>query len=214
MMVAAALGGTVLTAVPAVLPAGMVTAAHADCDHQTGCDDEEPEEPDYPEADPQPGDANLPALETVVITGSVPLPTLPVAIPILSPGSGNGGTQGVVQVGPPRREAQLVDCVHNSFSSPQHVSQQVTYTTSWQISGNVSGGVQGILTAQLGAQFNTTTTHQQTVDGTIPPGGGIGLYVQYERATYIVTIGDPIFGYTSESVDVRSPTNTTVIGSC
>lgn len=209
MVVAAALGGTVLTAVPAALPVAMVTAAHADCDHQTGCDDqeepEEPEDPDVPITDP--GDYDVPPLDPVEIIATPPVEALPPAQPP-SPAQ-SSTTPGVSQVGPPTTEQRQIVCFHNNSSVPQHVTQQVTYTTSWEVSGSLTASALQTLSAELGVQFTTSTQHQQTIDVTIPPGGSFGLFAVYERATYIVTTGNFLTGYTSQSAEVRSPTNTT-----
>lgn len=155
----------------------------------------------------------VPRLDPVEITGQRPIEALPPATPV-PPSSSIPITPGVVEVGPPERERNQLRCFLNNSTIAQPFSQTFGYTTSWQISSNVSGGAQGLLTAQLGVQFNVTTSNQYTANLTVPPGQGIGIFYEYEVHTYIVTSGNGLFGYTIESVQVRSPTDTVIAAPC
>jgi len=223
LMVAAALGATVLSAVPVLLTA---EAAYA-CDYQTSCDNEQEEPEPDPADDPGPGgggsDEGTPGpdgvitLEQVTIIGQRELidpPPAPSVLPGGGGGGGGGGTPGVTPSGKARTELRKEKCYRNNSPYTVKETEQFAYTTSYQVSANISASASAMLSAQLGVQFNVGTTKTYTTEVTLAPGQGFGIYVEYETRDYQVTTANWMGTTTTESVSVTAPTGTTVGGAC
>jgi len=221
IVVAAALGATVLSAVPVLLTA---EAAYA-CDYQTSCDNEQEEPEPEPADDPgpccggsdegTPGPDGVISLEPVIIIGQRELidPPPPPAPPGEG-GGGGGGAPGVTPSGQPHKSYRIEKCYRNNQSNPVKATEQFTYSTSYQVSANISASASALLSASLGVQFNQGTTRTFTTEVTLAPGQTFGLYVEYETKDYNVTYSNFPFGNTTELVSVTSPTGVTIGGVC
>ncbi|MFJ3905998.1 DUF6426 family protein [Streptomyces sp. NPDC090025] len=230
MMVAAALGATVLTVVPAVTAP---YTAYACEDNQTNCD--HPDEPEYPEPeDPweypggggggdqggggwsgggldmdngvpnMPVDATLPG---VVVDGKAtrpPTPMDPQIPPTSGAAGGSGSGPGIVQAG--EKFERHTDCHRNANTMPVRINTGVKYQVSYQASANLSVKGAEVLTAALGVQLNTQIERTYSVDVTLNPGQSWALFIEYQEFTYSVTTTNWL-GYSStEYAKVIQPT--------
>ncbi|WP_327131672.1 hypothetical protein OG311_11090 [Streptomyces sp. NBC_01343] len=191
-LAAAALGATVLTAAPAVLLPQ--TAFAADCN--TSCDQ-----------------------DTIIVEGSLPPETGGgnggMTSPVGSSGGGSGSSNGtsarLYSEGQKWEEEEF--CRHNSSNLPEGINRTVSYKVSVQVNAGLSAEVKDALKATLGTELNVEESESYTVNVTIPPGDGWGLYVQYQTVVYEVTTKD-WSGIHTDYVNVTRPTGRVTSRSC
>ncbi|MEE1820165.1 hypothetical protein PUR59_34785 [Streptomyces sp. SP18ES09] len=235
-LVAAALGATVLTVVPAV---AAPYTAYACEDNQSNCDEhnEDPyPEPEDPWGDPggiggggggagdgggggwsgeldvssgavgSPADATLPQ---VVVDGTATRPPSPMdpAIPPVSwGGGGGGGGSNAVTVQAGQKKEVPQNCYRNANSMPVRINTVVKYQVSYQVSANITANGAEVLSASLGAQLNTQIERSFSVDVTLNPGQSWALFVEYQTYTYAVTSTSWWGNTSTEYVEVTQPT--------
>ncbi|MER5966418.1 DUF6426 family protein [Streptomyces sp. NPDC002057] len=234
MMVAATLGATVLTVLPAVTAP---YTAYACEDNQSNCDDRDDEEYPWPEDDPwgdpggfpgggggsdgggSSGDIDMgggsvgmpahPTLPQVVVDGKATRPPEPMnpTTPPVSWGYDSGAPSNgavTVQAGAKKEVAQ--NCYRNENSMPVRINTNAKYQISYQVSANISANAAEVLSASLGAQLNTVIEQSWGVDVTLQPGQSWTLYVEYQTFTYAVTSTNWMGYRTTEYVEVVRPT--------
>ncbi|MFJ1709714.1 DUF6426 family protein [Kitasatospora sp. NPDC088346] len=209
-LVAAALGASLLTSVPAVV-APTLAAAH-DCTILTpGSDDLECGGSFSETIDWSSGEIGETFDgDTVVIVGRAQPPRIPAA-PAVAPVPGGSGVPGGSNGGTFARPYSygqkwtvVQDCLQNTSTKDQKFTRNSSYNVNYEVSTNASAKAFEVLTATLGTKLNATITQNTGWDITIPAGQRFGLSVEYQTITYMVPTGVS----TVEFVNVTVPTAT------
>ncbi|MFJ1709678.1 DUF6426 family protein [Kitasatospora sp. NPDC088346] len=209
-LVAAALGASLLTTMPALL-APTLAAAH-DCTILTpgsddlACGGSFTETIDWSSGEI--GDTfDGGNVEIVGLAQPPHVPAAPTVDPVPGgsgvPGGSNGGTFArPYSYG--QKWTVVQDCLQNTSPAPQKFTRNSTYTVTYEASTNASAKALEILTATLGTKPNSTIARTTGWEITIPAGQRFGLGLEYQTVTYAVPTG----GSTVEFVNVTVPTTT------
>ncbi|GAA2829823.1 hypothetical protein GCM10010441_62930 [Kitasatospora paracochleata] len=240
-VVAAALGATVLTAVPALV-APHEAAADSNCwgEYLTDCNPIDPYDPGG-WGDTGTGDAGggggdaIVDLSSGVVGQPEPEPG-PQSVVITAPGqpfvypadplmptetwySGNGGgtwgsSVSAIAIKAGAKHFLRQPCRKNNGDLPVELSADSTYKVNYTTSDNISASAKGVLQAQVGHQLNSESDTRLGLKVTIPPRQGWTLDVEYQTFTYEITTTPFIGGGTTEYANVVVPTGGWTAVSC
>ncbi|WP_405721617.1 hypothetical protein OG607_10320 [Streptomyces sp. NBC_01537] len=230
VLFAAALGASVITAVPAAVAPH---AAYACDDSQSDCSDDDlgggsgdtgsgdtdtgdsggGDSGDVDVSTGDVGDTVVIDLDTVTIVAKAdPLPTTP-ADPLIA-GSGGGGGDNALVYNRGQIWEERQNCYRNDSNVTEKVTQTISYAVSTQVSTNISASALDVLTATIGTQLNTTDTRTYSMEATLNPGDTWGLFVQYQTSVYAITTHDIFGNYSTQYVNVTAPTGVLTGRSC
>ncbi|RKT08284.1 hypothetical protein BX286_6376 [Streptomyces sp. 3211.6] len=221
-VVAAALGATVLTAVPALVaphPAaadGCWGEYYSDCqwDPGAGYDPGGSGGGDYGGGDYGGGGGG----EVVIIPGSKESEPAEPAYPgdpsysyeSDSSGASGGGSSGGADSAVPFREGEKaklrLPCKRNDGPAPMKWNESSKYTVSYKVSGNISATAAKLLTVSVGGELNSTTEKSIGFEITLNPGQGFALDVEYQTKEYMITTTNWLGQTTVEFANVTAPT--------
>ncbi|MFE0463202.1 DUF6426 family protein [Kitasatospora sp. NPDC058965] len=234
-VVAAALGATVITAVPALV-APHPAAADSCYDGLTSCTDDPSDPGDPGTGDPGTGDPSggdtggsldvsdgnvgdqVATLPPVVITGKrSPMPSYPAdpGIPSSYGGGGGGGSApGAVVYSKGKTWNVPQNCYRNTSASVAKLSETATYQVTYQVSTNLSATAAEVLTATIGTQLNSSITKTYGIEVTLNPGQSWTLNVEYQTVVYAITTQNFLGQSSTEYVNVTEPTGVLTGSSC
>ncbi|MFD8146774.1 DUF6426 family protein [Streptomyces sp. NPDC059708] len=238
-VVAAAVGATVLTAVPALVAPHEAAASACDqlseCGNGPGDNGGTWEDGGWGDGGGDGGsggggdngggggDGGGGSAEVVVIEGSIDrgntLPSIPrdpdeptvtVESGGVGGGGGGGGGDSVVRF----REGPVAKiktgCIKNTGDATLKLLSSAKYTVSYKVNTEVTATVEKALSLKLGAEVNTSIERNVGFEVTIAPGQSWALEVEYQTVEYAVTTTNWLGQTTTDWVNVVMPTGTPV----
>ncbi|MFB7258721.1 DUF6426 family protein [Streptomyces nojiriensis] len=211
-LAAVAVGASLLTAVPAAVAPNMA-AAVGDCyilwpryDDAMGCATTFSETINWSNGNI--GDTyDMTRVEIVGKAQRVDRPIIPFgwdSVPDGSSGGPSGGSGGSAMPYSYGQKWNVVtDCLQNNSGVDQEFKKDSTYTVNYEVSANASVKAVEILNASLGTKVSATETRTTGWKIAIKSGQRMGLAVEYQTITYLVSTGSR-----AELVNVTAPTAT------